>query len=69
MLLLKNLFILLILASPLFLLDWLKSKFTWFERNYSWLSILVWLMGLIVVYFFVLPSLNLEPNRNILYNQ
>lgn len=56
-----NVFVIGLLALPAILFDYLKNKSAWIERH-DGLMICFWLVMIFVVYGYVLPKLNLEPN-------
>jgi hypothetical protein len=62
--LLLNILILIFVASPLVLLESLRSRSKWIEEHHGGLSIIVWLATLFVVYVFVLPMFNMKPNSD-----
>jgi hypothetical protein len=61
-LLLLNGMILLLVGSPLLVLELVKYRTEWLRRNHDWLSVIVWLATLASVYAFVLPRFGLAPN-------
>lgn len=62
MAILLNIMVLILIASPLLLLEKLRNHSKWIEDNHGGLSIIVWIATLLAVYIFVLPMFNLEPN-------
>jgi len=64
-LILENIFIIAIVATPILILEVLKSRSAWIGKNHDWLSVLTWIVVLFAVYIWVLPNLGLEPNPQI----
>jgi hypothetical protein len=52
-------------SAPVFLLEWLRKRSRWIDKNHDGLSVVVWLGALICLYAFVLPMLHLEPNPRV----
>lgn len=69
-LLLLNIFVLIIVATPLFMLEWLEENSRWSSwiREHEGVSIVVWFVTLFLVYVFVLPFFHLRPNPAIFQN-
>lgn len=65
---LLNIIILLIVASPLVLLEILRSHSKWIDDNHGGLSFIIWLVTLFAVYIFILPMFNMKPNPNFFRN-
>jgi hypothetical protein len=57
-----NVFVIVLVAAPLVLLETLKSRSAWVKRNSEILGIFVWLFTLLATYVWVLPMLGLKPN-------
>src|SRR5258708_33890178 len=50
-----------IVGVPLLLLDLFSDKWQWLDRNKNWISIILWLLLLALIYFIVAPRLGLAP--------
>jgi hypothetical protein len=61
-----NLLVLFIVATPLILLELLRSRSAWIDRNHDGISFLLWFLTLGSVYISVLPQLGLAPNWHFL---
>lgn len=61
---LENVFIIIIIAAPLLIVEILRSHSSWIEEHHEALSFVLWILALILVYFWLLPSLGLETNSN-----
>jgi hypothetical protein len=61
-LLLLNVLVVFLVASPLLLLEIGRHHFEWLEKNHEVLGFIVWLVALFPVYVWVLPKLGLVPN-------
>jgi len=62
-----NALVVLLVASPLLLLEWLRSRSSWIDRNHGELSLGLWLITLFAIYVWVLPRLGIRPNARVLY--
>lgn len=60
--LLLNAVVICVAASPLMLLELLRSRSHWVERYHEELGFAAWLITLMAVYILVLPRLGLQPN-------
>jgi hypothetical protein len=60
-----NVFVIIVVASPLMVLEFLRSRSAWIEANHEGLGFLLWIVVLIGAYLFVLPRLGLVPNPRI----
>jgi hypothetical protein len=65
-LLLLNLLIIMLIGAPLFLLEWVRSRYLWIDKHFDILNLILWFLTLVAVYIWVLPALNLQPNWHIL---
>ena len=61
-LILLNGLVILIVASPLVMLEVLRSRSRWIEEHHDVLRAAVWFLTLAAVYFWVLPRFGLKPN-------
>lgn len=61
-LILLNILVLAIVASPLFALEQLRKYSKRIDERHDGLSIIVWFVTLLAVYVFVLSRLGLVPN-------
>ena len=61
-LLLLNGLVIILVASPLVLLEVLRSRSRWIEEHHGGLSLALWFLTLAAVYIWVLPYLALQPN-------
>ena len=59
---LLNLFAISVVAGPLVVLELLRPTSAWLDRNHGWISVLVWMGALFVLYVYVMPKYGLEPN-------
>jgi hypothetical protein len=50
-----NLVIILVVVTPLFILELLRRRSQWISNNHDWLSLVTWLMVLFAFYVWVLP--------------
>ena len=66
-LLLLNAAVIMLIVSPLILLEWLRAHSRWVEQHQGGLSLGLWLLTLAAVYIWVLPQLGLRPNPRALY--
>ncbi len=57
-----NVLIVVIVASPLLVLESLRERSPWIDDNHDRISIALWALVLLAVYLYVLPSLGLEIN-------
>ena len=64
---LLNTVVVLFVVSPLFALEWLRSRSRWVGQYHDELSFGAWLITLLAVYVWVLPMLGLRPNPRVLY--
>ena len=65
-LLLLNGVIILLIGSPLLLLELARSRSRWIDDHHGGLSFALWILTLGAVYICVLPRLGLQPNWHIL---
>jgi hypothetical protein len=64
---LLNTVVVLFVVSPLFAIEWLRSRSRWVGQYHDELSFGVWLISLLAVYIWVLSMLSLRPNPRVLY--
>lgn len=64
---LLNTAIVLFVASPLLVIEWLRSRSRWIGKYHDELSLVAWLITLLAVYVWVLPTIGLRPNRRFFY--
>ena len=62
-----NILILFIVAAPLIFLDVLRSYSKWIDDHHGFISFIVWIIMLVVLYVFILPAFNMEPNPDNMY--
>jgi hypothetical protein len=60
--LLLNGVVILLVASPLLLLQIVRPRSIWVDRHHDGLALAVWFITLAAVYVWVLPLLGLQPN-------
>jgi hypothetical protein len=65
-LLVLNVFIILLVGSPLLMLELARSRSKWIDEHHGGLSFVLWFLTLAAVYIWVLPSLGLQPNWRVL---
>jgi hypothetical protein len=65
-LLFLNAVVILLVASPLVLLEVGRSRSQWLDQHHDGLSVAIWILTLGVVYIWVLPYLGLQPNWHVL---
>jgi hypothetical protein len=65
-LLLLNGFVILLVASPLLVLEIARSRSKWIDEHHGVLSLALWFVTLSAVYIWVLPLLHLRPNWHFL---
>lgn len=56
-----------VVALPIVALEGLRHRSRWLNKNHDWLSILVWISALAVLYIWVLPFLGLKPNPRVIH--
>jgi hypothetical protein len=61
-----NLFVILVVGSPLILFELLRAHSKWIDEHHEGLSFVVWFFTLAAVYFWLLPMLGLGPNWRVL---
>ena len=61
---LLNILIIFLFALPLILLEILRYFSDWIDNHHGGLSFIVWIISLIILYAFILPFFNMEPNQN-----
>jgi hypothetical protein len=64
--LLLNGFVILLVASPIVLLEVARSRSRWLDQHHDTLSFAVWFLTLGAIYIWVLPRLGLQPNWRVL---
>jgi hypothetical protein len=64
---LLNAVVVVFIASPLFVIECLRSRSRWVGHYHDELSFVAWLITLLAVYIWVLPMLGLRPNARVLY--
>jgi len=65
-LLLLNGILVLLIGSPLLLLEVARSYSRWIDDHHGGLSLALWFLVLAAVYVWVLPRLGLQPNWRVL---
>lgn len=60
--LLLNGVVLILIASPLLLLEAARFRFKWIDDHHGGLSLALWFLTLAAVYIWVLPRFDLQPN-------
>ena len=50
-----------IVGVPLLFLDLFSDNWNWLDKNKDWISIILWLFLLILIYFIIAPKLGLAP--------
>ena len=65
-LLLLNGAIILLIGSPLLMLEVAPSRSSWIDKHHGGLSFALWFLTLGAVYIWVLPRLGLQPNWRVL---
>ncbi len=58
-----NLLVIMIVGSPLLILELSRSRSKWVDEHHTILSLALWFTVLLAVYIWVLPMLGLEPNQ------
>lgn len=53
--------IIIVLTSPLLLLELLKKRFEWIDRHHIVLHIVLWFLVLSLIYTYVLPVVHRSP--------
>jgi hypothetical protein len=61
-LILLNLIVICIWASPQAVLYGLRSRSRWIDDNHGWLGFVAWVATGLLVYTWILPKLGLKPN-------
>ena len=60
--LLGNLILIAIVAIPLGILEYLKTKYDWLEDS-DGLGFIIWLVMIVLVYFWIAPMMGMAPNE------
>lgn len=64
---LLNIAIGLLVASPLLVIEALRSRCRWIGKYHDELSLMAWFIALLALYVWVLPMIGLRPNRRFFY--
>jgi hypothetical protein len=65
-LLLLNGAVILLIGSPLLILEIARSHSNWIDEHHGGLSVTLWVVTLAAVYIWVLPQLGLQPDWRVL---
>jgi len=64
-LILKNIFLMVLVALPIIVIDFYEFKNVWIESNKEEISVVVFIIMLVLVYFWIAPNMGLEPNPKV----